>query len=162
MTSKCKHLLRGIDGAEIAEAAVVLPIVFLLLFGVLWFGRAFNVYATVHRAAREAAQAGAVATCATCSAPETFPSPATVQANVVNPILQAAHMDVDVAHLKSFTLLTGVPLNPGSTPIETGTVATLTYLYPFKLNGITCCPMAFTTITNGITITAQAQAREEQ
>ena len=29
----------GTDGAEIAEAALVLPLVFMLLLGVIWFGR---------------------------------------------------------------------------------------------------------------------------
>ena len=35
------------------------------------------------------------------------------------------------------------------------------YPYSFKLNGVTCCPPAIVPITNGITFTAQAQARKE-
>ena len=31
------------SGAEIAEVAVVLPIVFMFLLGIVWFGRAFNL-----------------------------------------------------------------------------------------------------------------------
>src|SRR2546428_13030499 len=53
-------------GQEIAEAALVLPLVFMLLLGIVWFGRAFNIYATLNRAAREAALAAASPTCATC------------------------------------------------------------------------------------------------
>jgi hypothetical protein len=36
--------LRGTEAAEIAEAAVVLPLVFTLLLGIIWFGRAFNTF----------------------------------------------------------------------------------------------------------------------
>ena len=38
-------------GAEIAEAAVVLPIAFMFLLGIVWFGRAFNIYSTITRSA---------------------------------------------------------------------------------------------------------------
>jgi len=38
------NLLRKLerpDGAEIAEVALVLPLVFMFLLGIVWFGRAF-------------------------------------------------------------------------------------------------------------------------
>jgi Flp pilus assembly protein TadG len=53
-------------GAEIAEAAIVLPLVFLLLLGTLWFGRAYNIYATITHAAREGARAATAQSCANC------------------------------------------------------------------------------------------------
>ena len=53
-------------GSEIAEAALVMPIVFLLLLGIFWFGRAFNIYATINHAAREAARQAATSSCALC------------------------------------------------------------------------------------------------
>jgi Flp pilus assembly protein TadG len=53
-------------GAEIAEAAIVLPLVFLLLLGILWFGRAYNIYATITHAAREGARAATAQSCANC------------------------------------------------------------------------------------------------
>jgi Flp pilus assembly protein TadG len=59
------HKLLDIDGAEIAEAAVVLPIVFMLLLGIYWFGRAYNTYATITYAAREGARAATASTSAT-------------------------------------------------------------------------------------------------
>ena len=43
------------DGAEIAEAALVLPLVFMLLLGIIWFGRAFNIYSTIQQAAQQGA-----------------------------------------------------------------------------------------------------------
>ena len=60
------RLLRDSSGAEIAEAAVVLPLLFMLLFGIMWFARAFNIYTTVNRAARQGALAAAANNCATC------------------------------------------------------------------------------------------------
>jgi Flp pilus assembly protein TadG len=58
--------LVGTDGAEIAEAALVLPLVAMLLFGIIWFGRAFNIYSTIQQAAQQGALTAARATCATC------------------------------------------------------------------------------------------------
>src|ERR1700693_4960277 len=60
-------LLRQDRGAEVAEAAVILPVLFLLLFSIYWFGRGFNVYGTINHAAREGARAAAVEACATCA-----------------------------------------------------------------------------------------------
>ena len=60
------RLLRDAAGAEIAEAAVVLPLLFMLLFGIMWFARAYNIYTTVNRAARQGALAAAANNCATC------------------------------------------------------------------------------------------------
>ena len=51
--------LRSADGAEIAEAAMVLPLVFMLLLGIVWFGRAFNIYSTITQAAQQGAIAAA-------------------------------------------------------------------------------------------------------
>jgi hypothetical protein len=65
--------LRSTSGAEIAEAALVLPLVFTLLFGTIWFGRVFNIYSTIQQAAQQGAITAARATCATCSPSNTFP-----------------------------------------------------------------------------------------
>ena len=61
-----KKLAGETVGAEIAEAAVVLPLVFMLILGIYWFGRAYNIYATITHAAREGARAATAQTCATC------------------------------------------------------------------------------------------------
>jgi hypothetical protein len=53
-------------GAEIAEAAIVLPMVFMLLLRIYWFGRAYNISATITHAAREGARAATAQTCALC------------------------------------------------------------------------------------------------
>ena len=40
-------------GAELFEFALVVPVLLALLLGVFWMGRAYNVYETITRAARE-------------------------------------------------------------------------------------------------------------
>src|ERR1017187_6109317 len=62
-------LLKRNRGSEVAEAAVVLPIMFLMLFSIYWFGRGFNIYGTINHAAREGARAAAVPACASCVPP---------------------------------------------------------------------------------------------
>jgi Flp pilus assembly protein TadG len=150
-------LTRETAGAEIAEAAVVLPLLFMLLFGIMWFARAFNIYTTINRAARQGALAAAANNCATCG--NARQTQANIQTNVVNPILTAAHLDP--GQVQNFTVLWDQPLNPGTPPVEYGAVVSLQYPYSFKLNGLSCCPPALTPITTGIVMTAQAQVRQE-
>jgi hypothetical protein len=152
-----ERLVWETTGAEIAEAAVVLPLLFMLLFGIMWFARAFNIYTTVNRAARQGALAAAANNCATCG--NARQTQANIQTNVVNPILTAAHLDP--AQVQNFSVLWDQPLNPGSPIVEQGTVVSLDYPYNFKLNGITCCPPALSPITTGVVIKAKAQARQE-
>jgi Flp pilus assembly protein TadG len=70
MTSKRSilgRLVSDVRGAEIAEAAAVLPLMFMILLGIFWFGQAFSIYGTITRAAQEGARAGAAPTCTTCT-----------------------------------------------------------------------------------------------
>jgi TadE-like protein len=151
------RLLRDGSGAEIAEAAVVLPLLFMLLFGIMWFARAYNIYTTVNRAARQGALAAAANNCATCgNIPRT---PAYIRNNIVNPILLASHLDP--GQVQNFNVLWNQPLNPSSPLVERGTVVTLDYPFAFKLNGISCCPPRLSPITQGVTIRAKAEARQE-
>jgi hypothetical protein len=66
---RLKKIVSGTSGSEIAEAALVLPIFFLLMLGIYWFGRAFNVYSTINHAAREGARVATTSVCATCAGP---------------------------------------------------------------------------------------------
>jgi hypothetical protein len=94
-------LLRQDRGAEVAEAAVILPVLFLLLFSIYWFGRGFNVYGTINHAAREGARAAAVPACATCDVPcvwQTSNLPCDTPVVIaVNNALVAAHLDPTLA-----------------------------------------------------------------
>jgi len=91
-----RRLLRRLAGethaAEIAEAAAVLPLMFMVLLGIFWFGQAFSIYGTITRAAQEGARAGAaVSQCTTCT---TGNSPAQNASNAVQAALAAAKLDV--------------------------------------------------------------------
>ena len=62
-----RKLARETRGAEIAEAAAVLPLMFTMLLGIFWFGQAFSIYGAITRAAQDGARAGALPYCATCN-----------------------------------------------------------------------------------------------
>ena len=75
---------------EIAEAAAVLPLMFMILLGIFWFGQAFSIYGAITRAAQEGARAGAAPYCTTCTGAN---SPTTNVTNAVNNVLNAARLD---------------------------------------------------------------------
>jgi Flp pilus assembly protein TadG len=61
MTNRRKRIsFRAHDGQTMAEFALVLPLLALLLFGVIQFGIAFNNYITLTDAVRAGARKGAV------------------------------------------------------------------------------------------------------
>jgi len=60
-------LIADTHGAEIAEAAAVLPLMFMILLGIFWFGQAFSIYGAISRAAADGARAGSLPYCATCT-----------------------------------------------------------------------------------------------
>ena len=64
------HRLRTIKteetGAELVEAALIIPLLLTFLVGIVSVGRGFNVYQTITRAAREGAKSLVLTTCATC------------------------------------------------------------------------------------------------
>lgn len=62
-----RKLAADSSGAEIAEAAAVLPLMFMILLGIFWFGQAFSIYGTITRAAQDGARAGAAPYCTTCT-----------------------------------------------------------------------------------------------
>ena len=66
--SVLRRLAAETRGAEIAEAAAVLPVMFMVLLGIFWFGQAFSTYGTITRAAQEGARAAAAPVCTTCAA----------------------------------------------------------------------------------------------
>jgi len=78
------------DGSEIAEFAMVLPILFMMFFAVFWFGQAFRIYTTINHAARQGARAAVAPACVTC-APGS--DPAQNAYNAVQSALQSARID---------------------------------------------------------------------
>jgi Flp pilus assembly protein TadG len=83
-------LARENRGAEIAEAAAVLPLMFLILLGIFWFGQAFSIYGAITRAAEDGARAAAAPYCVTCSSVN---SPAANAVTAVNTAMLASRLD---------------------------------------------------------------------
>jgi hypothetical protein len=146
-------------GAEIAEAALVLPLVFMLLLGIYWFGRAYNIYSTATQAANAGASLAARPLCAICPGGATwpgtsFPDDATVVAAVIQS-LQASKLDpgqvaaytlapaptacvgvtpagVCKLDASNITICRNVQLNPGGVgPQQCGTIVSFHYPYQF-------------------------------
>ena len=87
-------------GNELAEFAVIFPLLLTVLIGMYWFGRAYNIYETITRAAREGARYGAKPVCALCGKTcsngndiASFPCTSTIVTDAVIPSLQAAKLD---------------------------------------------------------------------
>jgi Flp pilus assembly protein TadG len=170
------HKLGNETGAEIAEAALVLPIVFMFLLGIVWFGRAFNIYSTITQAAQQGALTAARPSCATCG--NSFADNATVH-NAIFAVLRASRVDPAQIPVNSnapiltacpapappggcttsnhITVCRSVILNPtaGSTqPSQCGAVVSFQYPFQFYL--------PFTSLNlRRIVLTAQAQSRME-
>jgi hypothetical protein len=166
--------LGSTDGAEILEAALVLPLVFMLLLGIIWFGRAFNIYSTIQQAAQQGAITAARSTCATCT--NSFPSDATVT-GVVEGVMKSSNLDTTQIKtwnpglsacpsppgggcppptIDNITVCRNVQLNlPVSTqPAQCGTVVSFQYPFQFYL------PFTSLNLQN-IILSAQAQSRME-
>jgi hypothetical protein len=171
-------------GVEILEAALVLPILFMFLLGIVWFGRAFNIYSTITQAAQQGAVTAARPGCATCTQAcpwvdgggqaTNFPCDATVDAAVTEVMLASR---LDPAQIVSPTapdppacagggcsitthnikVCRSTILNPpaGSTPPDQcGT--TVSFQYPFRAYFPTTSLNLQT-----IVLKAQAQSRTE-
>ena len=93
ISKAASRLARETRGQEIAEAALVLPIVFMLMLGIFWFGQAFRIYGTITHAAREGARAAVAPRCATCGTPLTSPAVAQNAVNALQNALLAAKLD---------------------------------------------------------------------
>jgi len=95
--------MRDSSASQIAEAAVILPMLFMLLLSIYWFGRAFTISGTIHHAAREAVRVASTPSCANCPAPQFRANPCPWQGSalpcddivvqVVGQALQAANLD---------------------------------------------------------------------
>jgi len=92
-----RRLVHETRGAEIAEAAAVLPLMFLMLLGIFWFGQAFSIYGAITRAAQEGARAGSLPYCATCSGSNTLGAYATNASNATQNALVASKLDPTLA-----------------------------------------------------------------
>ncbi|SRR5581483_2555547 len=170
-----RQLLHESSGAEIAEAAAVLPLMFMVLLGIFWFGQAFSLYGAITRAAQEGARAGSAPGCTTCGGAATNTTYAATASAAVNQSLVASKLDPTLAQSSTYPAYTScagsVMLNCGNTgaaciqlPVQLltntqggGDCGVAVYFqYPFKFW------LPFTSINNQrIMLTASATARME-
>jgi Flp pilus assembly protein TadG len=153
-----RWLARDERGVEVLEAALVLPILLTLLLGMFWLGRAYNIYQTITRAAREGARFALAPSCATCG--NSFPSDDEVK-TIINNALSVASMDSTKVS-PAIIILPPQPrtgsqvLNPSDPPSNQVEGVVVSFGYPMTLY------IPFTTLNaTTITITTQVQMRKE-
>jgi Flp pilus assembly protein TadG len=106
-----KRLATDDGGSQIAEAALVLPIVFTLLFAILSFARAYNIYTTITYAAQEGARVANGSTCALNCGNKA--STATDVFNRVSAVLKAS--SVDPSQIQTYAGTSTLNPCPGTT-----------------------------------------------
>ena len=122
-----RRLARETRGVEIAEAAAVLPLMFMILLGIFWFGQAFSIYGAITRAAQEGARAAAAPPCTTCSPGSSLTTMAT---NAVNNALTASKLDP--TQVQSLAVVP-VQLAPALPPSINGVNGvSVSFQYPFQ------------------------------
>jgi hypothetical protein len=174
------HKFRGTEAAEIAEAALVMPVVFIFLLGIIWFGRAFNIYCTITQAAQQGALVAARSTCASC-APPASPSNGTFPGNqavfdAVSAVMQASSLDTSqivattgtpglgCSSLNNIVVCREVVVSSSSGPSQICSApqqsqvcgTTVSFQYPFQFY------LPFTSLNlSRVVMNAQAQSRME-
>ena len=135
----------GSEAAEIAEFAIVLPILFFLLLAMFWVGQAYNISNTLNKAATDGLAVALKNTCATCG--NTAASNTQI-ADAIEKAFQAGNLKS--GNLRTYTpplspscpstvmsssgtnytvnICTNLPLWPGST--TTGTRVAIQYQMP--------------------------------
>jgi hypothetical protein len=115
---------------------MVIPILLMLLLGIISFGRAWNTYQTITRAAREGAKAAVLPPCALystggCPGSNSTYSSTDIWSNFVDPVLQSAHLDTAKVTNPSITYVLLDPNDP--TPNICGLRLSFDYPYTFSL-----------------------------
>jgi Flp pilus assembly protein TadG len=140
--------VRDCDGAELVEAALVIPLLFTLLLGIVWVGRGFNIYATITHAAREGARVAVLPNCATCGS--SYPTDADVR-SVVDEALVASALQPE--SVSDFSITRNVTLDAGGAVPDRG--VRISFRYPVSLS-IPFLPEA------NFSIATAVQMRQEQ
>ncbi len=138
------------SGAELFEAALVIPLLLMLLLGIVTFGRAYNIYQTITRAAREGARELVLSSSAETGS--TVYSASDVQTNFVDPALTA--VGLDPSKIKNYSTIY-VFLDPNDpTPNICG--VQISFQYPYQL------ALPFTTVNlSTINLSTTVQMRME-
>jgi Flp pilus assembly protein TadG len=141
-------------GAELMEMAFVLPVLLSSIIGIIWLGRAYMIYETMNRAAREGARVAsansgnaAVSVTNVENAVMNSLSAANIDTTKVTIPTCAGNLSTKVCYLRNFQLN-----NVADTPKELGVVVSFSYQVAFPIPFVTVGP---------ITVTARAQMRQE-
>jgi len=148
-------------GAELVEMAFVLPVLLMLLLGIFYFARAYNIYETMTRAAREGARIAVAPTCSACGGqyPSIATVAATVQASLVASSLDPTQVSCGTCggtcygSAPAICYQNGVVLNPATTPPEYGVI--VSFNYPFQM------AIPFVTFNQNITLSTTVRMRQE-
>lgn len=186
-----RKLGRNTRGAEIAETALILPLLFVILLAIFWFGQAFRIYTTITHAAREGARAAVAPQCATCTNGNFSPVQNAITA--VGSAMAAGHLNT--TELQPITTSPGLcrcgspslSCSPGTVPCDSsvptsnvcvqtnvqlsstltggagtcGTSVSLNYKYPFRFT-LPCWPQPCNALDlRNLTLPAQAEMRSE-
>jgi Flp pilus assembly protein TadG len=143
---------RGERGADIVEATFVLPILLTMVFALFAFGRGWDIYQTMTRAAREGVHEAVTTNCAMCG--NSYTSASDIQNNIVFPALQAAGIDTTNSTLTS-TYKQGVAVLATNGTVSVCGVY-ITFSYPYNVT-IPFLPWTLGTIT----LTTKVQMRYE-
>ena len=146
------RLWRETRGQELLEMAFGLSLLMMLLVGIFWAGRAYNIYTTINRAAREGARVAVAPSCATCG--NTYPTTTTITA-AVDGVLAASNLQTSSSGNITVTIAQHQALNldPYNTA-ATWTVVSISYPFQFYV------PFVPATVST-VRITSQAQMLEE-
>ena len=105
---KLVHVWRAEEGAEIAEFAVVLPILFFLVLAMFWVGQAYNISNNLNKAATDGLAVALKNSCATCGNAAATP---TQIADAIETAFQAGNLKAN-----SLTTLRPLPCPPITPP----------------------------------------------
>jgi hypothetical protein len=153
---KLLHILCDCTASELAEFAVVVPLLMTVILGIYSFGRAYNIYSTITRAAQDGARVAVTPVCAYCTsytcgaASSQFPCDATV-IDTVSAALAASHLDpTRTAQLVPATSAVAcpAPAPAKSCGVATGANGTTVYICRNVLINPSTTPQACGTIVS--------------
>jgi Flp pilus assembly protein TadG len=140
------------QGAELAEFALVVPLLFTMLLGIFWFARAYNIYETITRAAREGVRFAVAPNCAACG--NKLPTDTEIQ-NVINNSLRASALDPARTNPNPITIARTPIGGGGGTPPDIDVAVSFSYPYQFYL------PFTSLNMSN-VNISTTVHMRQEQ
>ncbi len=133
-------------GSEVLEFALIVPLLFTVLLGIFWCARAYNIYETITRAAREGVRFGVAPNCASCG--NTLPTDSEIQ-QVISASLKASALDPKQTNPN--------PIAVARTPMGSDVDISVSFSYPYRFY----LPFTSVNLTN-VQIPTSVHMRQEQ